>query len=130
MSDLKPTGLYSLAAFAVMGGVFATVCTGAFIIGVGLSYNPDLRGAYAGWTILGLAALVLAFVLLLRRNRQGPLNSFASILAMVLGALFALPAVVASMGDPGDAALYLGPILLGAGLIVLAFEPKNRGDAV
>jgi hypothetical protein len=103
-------------------GLVATALSLMAAVAVGLHYHPDSFGYE--YVIASLAVIVLPSALFIIRSWRGPFSFGTAIFAAATGMILFFGGAFVTMGDPGDAMLFIGPMLLGLGLIALAFEGK------
>ena len=71
--------------------------------------------------------MIAILLVLLQRVRQGPVQFLTMIISGAFGVILTGLMIYNLLVDPGDWLLYIAPLLLGLGLLALAFEPALRG---
>ena len=119
-------GLYGIAAVLVGLGLVATALVFLVGVAVGLAYHPDgLPGLLP--VVAGFGAVLLLSIVILIRRPTGPI---LSIIAVAIGLGLVAFGLYWIAADPGDAIMWACPVVLGIGLAILAFEPKEANDAL
>ncbi len=119
------------------GKTYLKVAYALCCVGLGLVILSTLfmlaftRAPSIGTTLVRLAlpaALLLAVsvVVFRYRDRMGPLPLLPALAAGLIGFGIAAFGLLNAARDPGDWILYIGPVLLGAGFLALAFEPEEE----
>ena len=119
-------GLFGLGAVMVVLGAIVTALSSVVGFGVALSYHPDSWPDQVPW-IATVAAILLASVIILVRR---PTGLVLSVIAMALGVGLTGFGLYWIAADPGDTLIWASPVVLGLGLLILAFEPKEAGNAL
>ena len=91
--------------------------------GLGRSASPVESGG-ATFAAIGAPILIAVLLVLVQRVRKGRLTHFLSIVDGALGLLLAGYGAYYAITDPDDLVFYIWPLLLGLGLLFLAFESK------
>ncbi|MDA9865523.1 hypothetical protein N9C96_02480 [bacterium] len=96
-------------------------------LGMGRSASAGDGGAVA---LAAIAAPILITVLLVlvQRVRKGRLNQFLSVVDGALGLLLTGYGAYFAVTDPANRVWYIWPLVLGLGLLFLAFESKAGRD--
>ena len=71
--------------------------------------------------------MIAILLVLLQRVRQGPVQFLTMIVSGAVGVILTGLMVYNLVFDPEDWLIYVPPLLLGLGLLALAFEPALRG---
>lgn len=99
-----------------------------FIASAGTFYGGDAEAGDAPYLFFAMAPPIMIAVLLvlLQRVRQGPVQFLTMIVSGAVGVILTGLMVFNLIRDPEDWLLFLPPLLLGLGLLALAFEPAWR----
>ncbi|MGR3514951.1 MAG: hypothetical protein ACU0GG_19495 [Paracoccaceae bacterium] len=100
-----------------------------FIASEGTFYGGDAEAGDVPYLFFAMAPPIMIAILLvlLQRVRQGPVQFLTMIVSGAFGVILTGLMVYNLIVDPGDWLLYIPPLLLGLGLLALAFEPALRG---
>lgn len=90
---------------------------------VGKFYDPHGDGPIT-FAAISAPLLIAVLLVLVHRVRKGPFYHLLAIIDGGLGLLLAGFGIYFAITDPGDLILYIWPLLLGLGLLYLAFESK------
>ena len=99
-----------------------------FVASAGTFYGGDTEAGDVPYLFFAMAPPIMIAILLvlLQRVRQGPVQFLTMIISGAFGVILTGLMVYNLLVDPGDWLLYIAPLLLGLGLLALAFEPALR----
>ncbi|MEM9843582.1 MAG: hypothetical protein AAF965_02190 [Pseudomonadota bacterium] len=106
----------------------AVTALGAFFVasaGSFYSTSPDGEVPYLFFA-MAPPILIAVLLVLLRRVRQGPVQFLTMIVSGAVGLIITGLMVYNLVFYPEDWVVYVAPLLLGLGLLALAFEPALR----
>lgn len=100
-----------------------------FIASAGTFYGGDGEVGDVPYLFFAMAPPIMIAILLvlLQRVRQGPVQFLTMIVSGAVGVILTGLMIYNLVLDPGDWLLFVPPLLLGVGLLALAFEPALRG---
>jgi len=100
---------------------------GAFFIASSGTFYGTEEGDVP-WLFFAMAPPIMISILLvlLQRVRQGPVQFLTMIISGAVGVILTGLMIYNLTVNPGDWLLYVPPLLLGVGLLALAFEPALR----
>ena len=100
-----------------------------FVASEGVFYGADAEEGDVPYLFFAMAPPIMIAILLvlLQRVRQGPVQFLTMIVSGAFGVILTGLMIYNLVVDPGDWLLYIAPLLLGVGLLALAFEPALRG---
>jgi hypothetical protein len=101
---------------------------GAFVVAsAGQFYAPQEGDAPYLFFAMAPPILIAILLVLLQRVRRGPVQFLTMIVSGAIGLILTGLMIYQLVTNPGDWLLYAPPLLLGIGLLALAFEPALRG---
>lgn len=101
---------------------------GAFVVASsGQLYAPAEGDAPYLFFAMAPPILIAILLVLLQRVRRGPVQFLTMIVSGAIGLILTGLMVYQLVTDTRDWLLYAPPLLLGLGLLALAFEPALRG---
>lgn len=108
----------------------AVTALGAFFVASeGMFYGADAEAGDVPYLFFAMAPPIMIAILLvlLQRVRRGPVQFLTMIVSGAVGVILTGLMIYNLLIDPADWLLYMPPLLLGVGLLALAFEPALRG---
>jgi len=101
---------------------------GAFVVASGGQfYAPAESDAPYLFFAMAPPILIAILLVLLQRVRRGPVQFLTMIVSGAIGLILTGLMIYQLITDTADWLLYAPPLLLGLGLLALAFEPALRG---
>lgn len=101
---------------------------GAFVVAsAGQFYAPAEGDAPYLFFAMAPPILIAILLVLLQRVRRGPVQFLTMIVSGAIGLILTGLMIYQLVTDSEDWLLYAPPLLLGLGLLALAFEPALRG---
>lgn len=99
-----------------------------FIASAGTFYGADAEAGDVPYLFFAMAPPIMIAILLvlLQRVRQGPVQFLTMIVSGAFGVILTGLMIYNLVVDPNDWLLFVPPLLLGVGLLALAFEPAFR----
>ena len=100
-----------------------------FVASAGTFYGADTDGGDVPYLFFAMAPPIMIAILLvlLQRVRQGPVQFLTMIVSSAFGVILTGLMIYNLVVDPSRWVLFVPPLLLGLGLLALAFEPALRG---
>lgn len=97
-----------------------------FIASAGTLYSPEQGDVPYLFFAIAPPIMIATLLVLLRRVRHGPVQFMTMIVAGAVGVILAGLMLYNLFFYPSDWLLYVPPLVLGVGLLGLAFEPAIR----
>ncbi len=98
-----------------------------FVASTGPFYASDEGDVPYLFFAMAPPIMIAILLVLLQRVRQGPVQFLTMIVSGAVGVILTGLMIYNVLREPSDWLLYVPPLLLGLGLLALAFEPALRG---